>query len=137
LVTNNELNAGGKSMRMVLLGTTKQNKWNDLLKEALAPLGGLDVMTPEQAADGKLDSKYEVIALDATYIDGVERHISQLRSEQPDRRIVVLTAAPTWRSARAAFEAGAMDYLPKTLDQDELFRAFKELNRKRLPPWPR
>jgi DNA-binding response OmpR family regulator len=122
---------------MVLLGTTKENHWNNVLRDALAPLGGFDVMTPEQAARGELDSKYKIVAVDASYVDGVERYVSQLRSEQPDRRIVVLTAAPTWQSARAAFEAGAIDYLPKTLNQNELLKAFRDLNRKRLPPWPR
>lgn len=124
-------------MHMVLLGTTKDNEWNEVLKEALKPLGGIDVMEPGQLAEGEPDSKYKIVALDATYIDNVERYVSQLRSEQPDRRIVVLTAAPTWQSARAAFEAGAIDYLPKTLDQREIRKTFEELKRKRLPPWPR
>jgi ActR/RegA family two-component response regulator len=124
-------------MRMVLLGTTKDNEWNNALKEALKPLGGIDVMEPGQLAAGEPNSKYKIVALDASYIDNVERYVSQLRSEEPDRRIVVLTAAPSWQSARAAFEAGAIDYLPKTLDQCEIRKAFKELKRKRLPPWPR
>jgi ActR/RegA family two-component response regulator len=124
-------------MRMVLLGTTNDNEWNKALKEALEPLGGIDVMEANQLTEGEPDSKYKIVALDATYIDNVERCVSQLRSELPDRRIVVLTAAPNWHSARAAFEAGAIDYLPKTLDQSEIRKTFKELKRKRLPPWPR
>jgi len=124
-------------MLMVLLGTTKENHWNAVLKKALEPLGGFDVMTQEQLAGDKLDSKYKIVALDATYVDNVERFVSQLRNEQPDRRIVVFTAAPTWQGARAAFEAGATDYLPKTLAQSELLNAFREVKRKRLPPWPR
>ena len=123
-------------MRMVLLGTTNDNEWNKALKEALEPLGGIDVMEAKLTV-GEPDSKYKIVALDATYIDNVERRVSQLRSEQPDRRIVVLTAAPNWQSARAAFEAGAIDYLPKTLDQSQIRKTFKELKRKRLPPWPR
>lgn len=124
-------------MHMVLLGTTKENHWNDMLKKALEPLGGFDVMTQAQLAGGKLDSKYKIVALDTTYVDNVEHFVSQLRNEQPDRRIVVFTAAPTWQGARAAFEAGATDYLPKTLGQSELLKALREVNRKRLPPWPR
>jgi ActR/RegA family two-component response regulator len=124
-------------MRMVLLGTTNDNEWNKALKEALEPLGGIEVLQANRLGAGEPRSKYKVVALDATYVDNIERCVSQLRSEQPDRRIVVLTAAPNWQSARAAFEAGAIDYLPKTLDQSEIRRAFKELKRKRLPPWPR
>jgi DNA-binding response OmpR family regulator len=123
-------------MRLVLLSTTNDNDWNKALKEALEPLGGIDVMEVKQLSVGEPNSKYKIIALDATHIDNVERCISQLRSEQPDRRIVVLTAAPNWQSARAAFEAGAIDYIPKTLDQTEMRKTFKALKRKRLPPWP-
>lgn len=124
-------------MHMVLLGTTTDNYWQKALREALTPLGQLDVMTPEQAASGGLDDEYDLVAVDATHVDDVEQFISRLRAEHPGRRIVVLSAAPTWQRARAAFEAGAMDYLPKDLDKRDLLKTFRELGQKQPPPWPR
>lgn len=124
-------------MLMVLLGTINDNYWSDTLREALAPLGHLDLMTPGQVAAGELDGKYDLVAVDASYVEDVDRFVSRLRTERPERRIVVLSAAPTWQSARSAFEAGATDYLPKSLDKGELLRRFKELGRKQPPPWPR
>lgn len=124
-------------MYMVLLGTTNDSYWQNILQEAFAPLGRLDVMTPEQAAAGGLDGKYDLVAVDATHVEDVEQFVSQLRTERPERRIVVLTAAPSWQRARAAFEAGATDYLPKDLDKRDLLETFQELGRKQPPPWPR
>jgi DNA-binding response OmpR family regulator len=124
-------------MHMVLLGTTIDHYWQNALREALTPLGRLDVMTPEQVAASGLDGKYDLVAVDATHVEDVEQFVSRLRAECPERRIVVLSAAPTWQSARAAFEAGAMDYLPKDLDKRNLLKTFRELGQKQPPPWPR
>lgn len=44
----------------------------------------------------------------------MEEKVASLRAKYPSRRIVVFAEAPTWQGARAAFEAGANDYLPKT-----------------------
>lgn len=59
--------------------------------------------------------------------------MKQLRAERWERRIVVLTASPTWKRARAVFEAGAMDYLPKTLTMMEMREAFQQSLNKPLP----
>lgn len=63
--------------------------------------------------------------------------VARLRAERPARRIVVLAANPTWQEARAVFEAGAIDYLPETMNPLEQRRLFAELRRRPLPPWPR
>lgn len=77
-----------------------------------------------------------LVIVDATVVEQVENEVMRLRTECPARRIVVLTASPTWQRARAAFAAGAMDYLPNTLDKKELRRIFDRLCRQPLPPWP-
>lgn len=40
--------------------------------------------------------------------------VAACRVENPNSTIVVLTEFPDWRQARAAFAAGASDYLPKS-----------------------
>lgn len=122
---------------MVLIGSTQDNYWRATLGEAVAPLGSLDIVSAEEALTGVVDPRYEIVTVDATYVKDVNQVVSTLRSRQPQRRIVVLTATPDWKHARAAFEAGAIDYLPKTLTKSELHDSFAEIRKKQPPPWPR
>jgi DNA-binding response OmpR family regulator len=46
--------------------------------------------------------------------------VSRLRVQQPETRIVIATASPTWQRAREALRAGAADYVRKSLDEKGL-----------------
>ena len=123
-------------MRFLLLNGAEDSRWRIILAEALEPLGPLSVVQASQGlppGEG-LDC---IIIVDATGVEEVEKLVSSLRTEGPERRIVVMTASPTWTRARAAFEAGAIDYLPKTLPPEMLRGAFEQIARRELPPWPR
>lgn len=125
-------------MRFILLNGRVGSDWGTFLEEALSPIGQL-FMVDENAALTMSAEPGDVWLVDAT-IEAeheVAGKVLHLRSQQPDRRIVVMTAAPTWERARAAFAAGAIDYVPQTLDQVELLSAMIAITRKPLPPWPR
>lgn len=77
----------------------------------------------------------DVVIVDAAATERVESQVAALRAERPSRRIVVLAAKPTWQGARAAFDAGAIDYLPKDLGDEELRRRVEDIRRRSLLPW--
>lgn len=106
-----------------------------MLEEALAPFGNLNVTKAEDMIE-HIREQYGIVMVDATGLKDVEGLVSDLRTQRPDIRIVVLTASPTWKRARAAFQAGAIDYLPKTLSKEELQEHCEKLLSKPIPPWP-
>jgi len=61
--------------------------------------------------------------------------VSLLRERRPDTRIVILTAYGNIASAVAAIKAGAVDYLAKPADPDQVQAALLEQN-DGLPPPP-
>jgi DNA-binding NtrC family response regulator len=124
-------------MHFLLFDGTEDNYWRALLAEALAKLGTLSVARSGEGLPPETDEPDGAIIIDATHVAEVEKVVARLRAERPERRIVVMTASPTWQRARAAFEAGAIDYLPKTLPQDELRESFEQILSRPLPPWPR
>lgn len=73
--------------------------------------------------------------VDATKVEKVEEEIATLRAKYPSRRIVVITGNPTWQGARAAFEAGANDYLLKVLGDEDRERRSEEIRRQPIPQW--
>lgn len=113
-------------MRFLLLTESDDDFLKDILAETLKPLGSLSVSRIRADALFDAEEPDGLILIDATTVDWPERLVARLRLERPERRIVVLTASPTWQRARAALEAGAMDYLPQTLPADELLTAFRQ-----------
>ena len=61
--------------------------------------------------------------------------IKALREARPDIRIVMMTAYGNIATAVAAVKAGAIDYLPKPADADQIYAALTE-TKNPLPPPP-
>lgn len=121
-------------MVILLINGTKPY-WQKLLEEALAPLGTVQAASEEEGLELILCQSYELIIVDATTIKNVPVLVARIRAQQPNVRIVVASASPTWRRAREAFRAGATDYIPKSLNKQELLATFKNILAKVPPPW--
>jgi len=76
---------------------------------------GVDIVRKTPPAYAVLDMKLE----DGTGLSLV----SELRSKRPDCRIVMLTGFGNIATAVAAVKAGALDYLPKPANPDEIVSA--------------
>lgn len=123
-------------MLLIVTNGAADKTWHEWLGATLAPLGNLEAVEVNELMSRKIE-KDGIIIVDATFVDNVDSVVSNLRNERPDSRIVVMTASPTWQRARAAFESGAIDYLPKTMDEEEMLATFQRLLHKPLPPWPK
>ena len=114
-------------MRFLLLQGDKDSYWSAFLADVIAPMGTLGVAVAQEWIAEKEEEPDGLIIVDATNVGQFEKVVSTLCAEKPQRRVVVMTASPTWQRARAAFEAGAIDYLPKTLPADELRNLLKQM----------
>jgi len=90
----------------------------------------------KEAVQHTLQHGYDTMIVDAAVIDDVPFLISRLRAQQPQARIVVVTASPTWQRAREALQAGAVNYVHKSLNEKELLSIFKDILARTPPPWP-
>ncbi len=120
-------------MHFLLLQGDKDSYWSAFLAEVIAPMGNLSIAVAQDWITQKEEEPDGLIIVDATNVEQFEKLVSTLCAEKPQRRVVVMTASPTWQRARAAFDAGAIDYLPKTLPIDELQAIFKQLLQEPLP----
>ena len=62
--------------------------------------------------------------------------VEALRNARPDMRIVILTGYGNIATAVAAVKAGAVDYLAKPADADDIDRALNAADGAALPPPP-
>lgn len=120
-------------MHFLLLSEFGDGFLQDHLTNVLKPIGSLIVASAEEGVPSGIEEPDGLIIIDATAVERADRLVARLRLERPERRIVVVTASPTWQRARAVFEAGAMDYLPKTLNAYELREAFQQALSNPLP----
>jgi DNA-binding response OmpR family regulator len=104
----------------LLVGQTTETQWSSVLKEALSPLGSLQVVSEEGAVPAVIRTHYDLVIVDAGAVRDAVLLVSRLRVQQPETRIVIATASPTWQRAREALQAGAADYVRKSLDEKGL-----------------
>ena len=66
-----------------------------------------------------MNNNYEIFVGATTTAAQIAAQVARRRAENPSRRVVVRAESPDWRQARAAFVAGASDYLPKSRSSTE------------------
>ncbi|HYE00744.1 MAG TPA: ActR/PrrA/RegA family redox response regulator transcription factor [Alphaproteobacteria bacterium] len=79
--------------------------------------------------------RYAVVDLRLTDGSGLN-FVPSLRAIRPDSRIVMLTGYGNIATAVAAVKAGALDYLPKPADADQVEQALLATEDRPLPPPP-
>jgi two-component system response regulator RegA len=98
---------------------------------------GYDVHTAESAAQGiqsaRLKPAYAVVDLRLGDGSGLDV-VAALQAERPDIRAIILTGYGNIATAVAAVKAGAIDYLPKPADADQIEAALLAAPDETPPP---
>ncbi len=100
-------------------------QWSSILRKALSNWGELHIVSEANAIQGISEKNYVAIIIDAGAVLDANVLTARLIQRQPQARVIVATASPTWRRAREAMRAGAIDYIRKSLDEKELQSAIK------------
>jgi DNA-binding response OmpR family regulator len=104
----------------LLIGEKMESMWPLILEQALLPLGPLRLVSEQVALWAISEDDYDVIIIDSGAVDDPVGLVSHLRERRPETRIIVATASPTWQRARDVLQAGADDYIRKSLDKEQL-----------------
>jgi DNA-binding response OmpR family regulator len=112
--------------RFLLLGGTTPTEWVNWLRQRLSAFGDSDYLPAQDLVRDEVGA-YDIIFIDATEVGLLQGRLAELRGWFPSTSIVVLTASPTWKRARAAFEAGATDYLSKSMPEEHFYDVVETL----------
>lgn len=104
---------------LLLIGTVDAY-WRQLLVETAGAYMSITALNFEDALVALQQQPYVLTILDAGAVGRVGAAISQIKALQPRMIVLVVTASPTWTRAREAFRAGAVDYVRKPNQRDEL-----------------
>jgi len=113
-----------------LLLISPDGSWGRVVRDAWAPMGTVHDAVDVKRALRHLSSRmekgqpYALVVLDVWATPDIADSISSIRQLQPNARIVVASAGPTWELAREAYDAGAVDFIVKPLDMQELRAMF-------------
>lgn len=124
-----------KELEFLMIGSN-EGYWYEVLQDALQPLGTVKAVTQENAAAAVETQSYALIIVDATNVDQVPELVTRLRRVRSGTRIIVVTASPTWTRARTILRAGALDYVAKSLNTDDIINTVQEALEKVVPPLP-
>ena len=90
-----------------------------------------------EAVSGVAEQKPDVVLMDLVMpnMDGIEA-IRQIKADQPDARILVLTSFATDDKVFPAIKAGALGYLIKDTSPEELVHAIRQVYQGQTPLHP-
>jgi DNA-binding NtrC family response regulator len=119
---------------LILITDKIMDAWATELANIVKPIGVLRVVRSREFSLDTVPPGCELIIIDAA-VKAANGLLSQFNTPHPRYRVIVMTASPKWESARAAFEAGAMDYISKNLPPAEVLRSIQAVLKKPvLPP---
>ena len=105
---------------VLLINGSYDHHWAEILQGALSPLATLQIAREEDAYKLLSTTKCDLVMIDAAAVRDIPLLIARIRTQQPNIRTIVATSSPTWSRAREAFQAGAMDYIKKSFDIEEI-----------------
>ena len=123
-----------QSHRFLLIGPSLKDPWQMLLHEVSETLGTLQTTNEAAALDSVARHDYDLIVIDAVRVADPYALVSRIRLKRPQARAVVVTASPTWKRARRAFQAGATDYVQKSMNKETILAMLRETLLKSPPP---
>jgi DNA-binding NtrC family response regulator len=113
--------------RFLIVGDSSDEYGTQVLQKALDALGPVDIASENDAIRRLKERHHAAVILDAGAVPDVEELVSRICEVGLDTKVVVMTATPHWRVARAVFRAGAADYVRKSQDLQEIRTNFRKL----------
>ncbi len=105
---------------ILLINDGNESTWSATLRESLVAFGRLKIIKDEEAATEIQRAHYDLIIVDATTVQEPVKLVSRLHAYSTSIRFVVTSVTPTWQEAREVFRAGAVDYVRRSIDKEEL-----------------
>jgi DNA-binding NtrC family response regulator len=118
-------------VNVLLVNGSHNHQWADTLKDVLGTYATLVITLEADAINLIKIQKYDLVILDAVVVNDLSLLIARIKSQQPNTRVIVATSSPTWTRAREAFQAGAVDYMTKSLNKREILLTVKKALRKK------
>ena len=115
------------SYSFLLVSDSPCGYWRQVFGEALAALGSLQVVS-ESGMTALLQQRgYDVVIVDAGAVTSAPAVVSRVRTLAPGVKVVVVTVSPHWKIAKAVLQAGAADYLYKSLNKAEILAGLRAI----------
>jgi len=105
---------------LLLISNVEENYWYQVLRDAVSPSWTIKISDENTALDFIRENPFDLVIIDATVVNDFTKLIFKIKQTFPDANVVIATATPTWTRARDAFYAGAIDYIRKSSNKDEL-----------------
>ena len=110
---------------VVLVSDSAPTPWTLAIERAIEQIGRVICKTTSELDKCSSGSKADLIIVDASTTQRTAQLIAMLRSLNRGGRIVAFTASPDWKEARELLKAGALDYVPKSVQGARLQEYFQ------------
>jgi DNA-binding NtrC family response regulator len=121
-----------EAQKFLLITDRPHNEWYDVLKQAVAPYGELDILSSYQNLAAQIQAaEYILIFIDAASDQSLDEDfilhlVQKVKKLAPETQVIITTSSPTWKRAVASFHAGAKDYIKQFMDKNILQKTIEE-----------
>ncbi|MFT3892789.1 MAG: response regulator [Anaerolineales bacterium] len=109
---------------LLITNSTDQNM-NKVIRDTLQDMGSLQIFHSDETLIAY--DTYDLVIIDAGSVADPTKSVTKIHAEDPKVKIIVVSASPHWKVAKATIRAGAADYLSKCLTKDEITEALQKI----------
>lgn len=117
--------AQNRRFSFLLVSQATETPWVQAIQRVLSTLGEWRILPEREAVNAISRHRYDLVIIDAGAVRNAASLVSRLQAKQVDLRTVVFTSSPTWQRAREVLQAGATNYVRKSLDEKEIQAAIE------------
>ena len=112
---------------VLLVSWNLTDTWLKRFQVFLTEFKKVDPVDKARAVERFREYNYDIVVLDENCLIGDYPLIKQFTEIQPATRVIVIADSPDWRKARQAFQSGAVEYVPTSIDGDEMKKILQEV----------
>ncbi|KAA3665122.1 MAG: response regulator [Chloroflexi bacterium] len=112
--------------KILFIAGNSNAQWGNILQKAIGQAGCVKLTTLRNFSSLIMKDSFHLIFIDAGEISSFPQLVKEVHQLQPEAKIIVATASPTWQRARDAMRAGAYDYIRKHQNINQLANYLSE-----------
>ena len=106
--------------KILFIAGSSSAQWGSILQRAIGNAGCVRLATTHNFSFLIMNDVFDLVFIDPGEIGSFSQLITEVLQLQPETKIIVATASPTWQRAREAMRAGAFDYIRKNQNITQL-----------------
>jgi len=116
-----------KKRTLIVSDDGNQNYWLKITEEIKNQIGPVRNVSDKDVSQQSSEQKYDFIVIDVSDIEDLYRLIPEIRRDQPESYVVIVSSTPTWKQTREVIRLGASSLIRKSTNFEDVIEELQSL----------